>query len=277
MKKRPSTPDLRIKVPPRNQKIKDHPTAIPRPQSSPTRASPRKLREAPLSLSDIPPLRWKKAAPAAPTTPGRQSPSKIPQRARHELRKKSSAPDLRRRNASDSFGNQKSPRRSAGQGTGLKKKSSAPDLRRTAAEHTPGIGDCPPLPRHRVSSQNLRAFGPKDDSPENIPRFMPCSTEGIIRPVRRPVKLPTIIGCTPSRLQVKTVVVPRKVPETRSKKLMRVLKHPNFKSRCKGAAKNVREQRVQMLKRMNNCMNVFRAQSQRKALETNVSKTLFPL
>ncbi|RJE19338.1 hypothetical protein PHISCL_08329 [Aspergillus sclerotialis] len=276
MKTSEPTQSSRAKSLPRDHKSRDTRSSIPRPQESPPRASPRKLPEAaPLSLGDIPPLRWKKATPArpvTPTTPAERSPSRIPQRARHDLRKKLSAPDLRRRNAIDGSDSQKSPKRPAGRGTGLKKKTSAPDLRRPAAEHTPGVGDCPPLPRHKKSSQSLRDFGVRDYKPEEIPRFMPINPADIKPIVTRPSavvppKLPTIIGCTPTRLQVKKKVEIRKVQETRTKKFMRVLKHTNFKSKWKGAAKNVKKQRIFMLKGMHSCMKVFRTQAQRKRLE----------
>ena len=284
-----STPSSRAKSLPRDNKGKETLSSIPRPQASPPRASPRKAPASPrklpeaasLSLGDIPPLRWKKATPArpvTPTTPAEQSPSRIPQRSRHDLRKKSSAPDLRRRNAIDGSDSQKSPRRQAGRGTGLKKKASAPDLRRPPADHTPGVGDCPPLPRHKKSSQSLRELGMRDFKPEEIPRFMPINPADIKPIVTRPSvvvppKLPTIIGCTPTRLQVKKTVEIRKVQETRTKKFMRVLRRTNFKAKWKGAAKNMKKQRLLMSKGMQSCMNVFRTQAQRKRLEMRVSQS----
>lgn len=272
MKPKEAATNLKVNVLGHDQKDRDAPASTPR-----SRASSKRLQDAVPKLSDIPPLNWKKKAPS---TPSKSRSAGIPQGPRNELKKKTSAPDLGRRklpaSATDS---QKSPRRpgSGSHAPDLRKKSSAPDLRRSKGEYTPGVGSCPPLPRAMRSTHSFGEYDQNGNGAEQGPRFMAAGDHHTASPSRfnqRPQigapKLPSIIGTAPSRMR------PKKKPEikrreTRSKRMMRVLRHPDFKVRCRGAVNNL--SRMRMMKRLHGCAKLIRAGAQRKAIDIEVCQS----
>lgn len=272
MKSREAAANLTIKIPPRNANDKSVSSVLSRFRGG----SQMPLRPA-LPLNDIPPLNWKKKTP---TALGKPQPPGIPQSARHDLKKKSSATDLRRRNfAADDANNQRIPRRPAGPQFIVRKKMSAPDLRRTAQDHTPGVGDCPPLPRCHRAARSLSAIEPLGNSCEPEPRFMGPQgreekTAQMIPANVVPPKPPTITLMAPSRVKKRRALL-NQVHESRVKRFMRILKHTNFKAKCKDVSKHLNGNK--MLRRVHGYAKALRAASQRKGLDIGVSQSPVPL
>lgn len=269
MKAKEADTNLRAKVPPGDQESGNGSISTPH-----NPASPKGLHKAMPKLSDIPPLNWRKKTPTTPTKP--RSAGHL-EGSRKELKKKTSAPDLGRRKSSTiSTDSPKSPRRPGSHGPDLRKKTSAPDLRRSRGDYTPGVGNCPPLPRH-TGTVGLGGFDRKGNDAEQGPRFMAAGEHAAASPSRfnqrsqiGAPKLPSIIGTAPSRMRPKKKAEVKRTREPRSKQMMRLLRHPNFKVRCRGAVRSLN--RMKMMRRIRGCARLIRASAQRKATDIEVCR-----
>lgn len=265
MKSKGAASNLRVKVP--NEQANPDASA----SGPPGQTAPKEQHDPPVpKLNDIPPLNWKKRTltptSSTPPTSSKRRPTGTPQGPRYDLMSKASAPDLRKQNAhADGTDKEKSPSR-PGTRYNLRKKSSAPDLRRAAKDHAPGVGDCPPLPRPKTT-QNIRDPDNSDDLDDG-PRFMVPKAEDKKKSpefkshLLSGPKLPSIIGSAPSRMRPKKKPAAMPVKQTRSKRLMGILKHPAFKTRWKSTARNLTKMRV--MKRAYGCVKFFRNGAKRR-------------
>lgn len=122
--------------------LRDHKGKGPSAAPSRSQSSQKPLRPAP-TLTDTHPLSLKRTTTSSP---GKPRPIGSHQRSLPDLRKKSSAPGLRRRKLPvDGTDNKNSPRRPSALILGVKNKMSAPDMRRISASQLYGIASCPPM------------------------------------------------------------------------------------------------------------------------------------